>query len=138
MTKNGKTKNTLSPTAQLFKYGAIGAFASVICCIVFSLAAAYVIGKADLPHRTITPIALVILGASCFIGGIIAARLHYKKGLLLGITTAAITFALICIADFFLPDDSSLSLVPIKAVIILVASVLGSVIGVNVRKKWKY
>ena len=138
MTKNGRTKNTLSPAAQLFKHGVIGTIASVICCIVLSLVAAYVIGKADLPYVIITPISLIILGISCFVGSMIAARMFYKKGLLLGITTAAITFAVITIADFFIPDANIYSLVLIKAAIILVASVLGAVIGVNVRKKWKY
>jgi putative membrane protein (TIGR04086 family) len=98
MKHKGKTRNSLSPMGELLKYSMIGSAISIICLVIFSLIAAFVISKSDLPHRLITPISIAIIGVSAFIGSLIAGRMLHKKGLVLGILTAVITFAIMLIA----------------------------------------
>ncbi len=136
MKQKGKTKNSLSPFGELLKYSMIGSAISIICLVIFSLIAAFVISKSDLPHRSITPISLAIIGISVFIGSLIAGKMLHKKGLALGIVVAVITLAIMLIAGFFIPNENALSLIPIKILVSVIPSLIGAVIGVNMRKKY--
>lgn len=136
MKQRNKTKNTLGPTGELLKYSAIGSAIAIICCVIFSLVAAYIIAKMDLPHRSITPISLAVTAFSMFIGSLISGKLLHRKGLVLGVVTAVISLALMLVAGFFIPDENSLALLPIKILVTFIPSLIGAVIGVNLRKKY--
>jgi len=136
MKQKGKTKNSLSPFGELLKYSMIGAAISIICLVIFSLIAAFVISKSDLPHRAITPISIAIIGLATFIGSIVAGRMLYKKGLALGIAVAVLTLAIMLIAGFFIPNENAPHLIPIKILVSVIPSLIGAVIGVNIRKKY--
>ncbi|MEE1280482.1 MAG: TIGR04086 family membrane protein [Oscillospiraceae bacterium] len=136
MRKTGRVKQQLSPTAALLKNSAIGAAVGLVCCILFSFIAAFVIAQSDLPHRSIMPIAMAIIGLSSFIGGIVAGKLHHRQGLVLGVLVGAITFAVIFISGLFVPDENIGTTLPLKAALSLLPSVVGTVLGVNMRRKY--
>lgn len=136
MLKSGKTKNTLGPTGELIKYSMIGALVSIICVIIFSLLAAFVISKASLPHRSITPISMAVIAVSTLIGSFVAGKLFHKKGLVLGVLTGVMSFFVMLIASFFTPGESEAINVVLKAVLSVIPSVIGAVIGVNMRRKY--
>lgn len=136
MKHKGKTRNSLSPMGELLKYSMIGSAISIICLVIFSLIAAFVISKSDLPHRLITPISIAIIGVSAFIGSLIAGRMLHKKGLVLGILTAVITFAIMLIAGFFIPNENAIPFILVKALVSVILSLVGAVIGVNIRKRY--
>ena len=126
----------LSPAATLIKYVLIGVGAALLLCIVFSLLAAFALTLADLPHKSILPISMAIIGISAFIGSFIAGKMLHKKGLVLGALIGAGLFALIFAAGFFIPDESIGSTLLGKALLCLLPSLLGAVLGVNTRAKY--
>ncbi len=126
----------LSPAATLIKYVLIGVGAALVLCIFFSLLAALALTLADLPHKSIFPISMAIIGISAFIGAFIAGKMHHKQGLYLGILIGALLFALIFIADLFIPDESVSNTILGRAPLCLLPSLLGAVLGVNTRAKY--
>lgn len=126
----------LNPTIELFKFAAIGALVGLVCCIIFSLLAAIILTTVDLPHRSIMPISMAIIGVSMLIGSFVSGRVFYKKGLFLGLIVGAISFLVLFIAGIFVPDEGIGISVLIKAVLCIVPSVVGAVAGVNTRKRY--
>lgn len=135
MRKKGRTIQ-LSPAAALLKYTAVGVAVGLVCCIVFSLLAAVVLSVSDLPHRSIMPISMAIIGVSMLIGAFIAGRLLHRRGLLLGALVGVAAFAVIFLAGMFVPDENIGITLTIKAALCIIPSIVGAVIGVNVRAKY--
>lgn len=136
MSKAGRVRNELSPGMQMLKNGGIGALIGLILCIVFSLIAAFVVSIGDLPHRSVMPISMAIIGISAFIGSLIAGKIHKRQGLLIGLIVGAIMLLVVLAAGFFVPDESIGADMLLKALVTLVPSLVGSVIGVNLRRKY--
>ncbi len=131
-----ETAVQLSPAAELVKYVLVGVGAALILCIVFSLLSAFALTLADLPQKAILPISMAVIGISAFIGSFIAGKMLHKKGLVLGILTGALLFALIFIGGLFIPDESLGSTVIGKILLCFIPSLLGAVLGVNTRTKY--
>ena len=136
MKNAGRVRNEPSPSVQLLKDSGIGALIGLILCIIFSLVAAFVVSSADLPHRSVMPISIAIIGISSFVGSIISGKIHKRQGLVIGALTGAIMLAVILVAGFFVPDESAASTMLLKALVTLAPSLVGSVIGVNLRRKY--
>ena len=136
MRKTAKVRQQLGPTAALLKNSAIGAAIGLVCCILFSLIAAFILSKSDLPHRSIMPIAMAIIGVSSFIGALISGRLHRRQGLVLGALVGAMLLLVILIAGIFVPDENIGATLLLKAVLGFVPAIVGAVLGVNIRGKY--
>ena len=136
MRNAGRVKNEMSPSMQLVRDGGIGALVGLVLCIVFSLIAAFVMSVGDLPHRSVMPISMAIIGLSSFIGALVSGKIHKRQGLIIGALTGAIMLAVILAAGFFVPDESVGATMLLKALATLVPSLVGSVIGVNLRRKY--
>ena len=136
MRNAGRVKNEMSPSMQLMRDGGIGALVGLILCIVFSLIAAFVMSVGDLPHRSVMPISMAIIGLSSFIGSLVSGKIHKRQGLIVGALTGAVMLAVILLAGFFVPDESAGATMLLKALATLVPSLVGSVIGVNLRRKY--
>lgn len=136
MKKTGRVKQQLGPTAALLKNSAIGAAVGLVCCILFSLIAAFIIAQSDLPHRSIMPISMAIIGVSMLIGGFVAGKLHRRQGLVLGVIVGAMAFAVLLIAGFFIPDENIGATLPLKALLSVFPAVVAAVTGVNMRRKY--
>lgn len=136
MKNTSRVRNELSPLAELLRDCAIGAAVGLVLCIVFSLIAAIVVSVGDLPHRSVMPISMAIIGLSSFIGGLVSGKLHKRQGLLVGAIAGAGMLAVILTAGLFVPDESLGATLIIKAVASLFPALVGSVIGVNLRRKY--
>ena len=136
MRNTGRVRNELSPIAELFRDSGIGAAVGLVLCIVFSLVAAIVVSSADLPHRSVRPISMAIIGISSFIGALISGKIHKRQGLLVGALTGAIMLAVVLAAGFLVPDESTATAMLFKALVTLFPALVGSVIGVNLRRKY--
>ena len=136
MRNAGRVKNEMSPSMQLMRDSGIGALVGLILCIVFSLIAAFVVSVGDLPHRSVMPISMAIIGLSSFIGSLVSGKIHKRQGLIIGALTGAVMLAVILAAGFFVPDESAGATMLLKALATLVPSLVGSVIGVNLRRKY--
>ena len=120
---------------KLLRACAIGAAIGLICSILFSLAAALVIDKSDLPHRSILPISVAILALSSLIAGFIAGLINHRQALVVGAVTACLVFAVVFLAGFFVPDKEIGANIFVKLAAVLLPSVIGSVISVNLPKR---
>ncbi len=136
MRNAGRVRNELSPSMQMLRDSGIGALVGLVLCIIFSLIAALVVSVGDLPHRVVTPISMAIIGLSSFVGSLIAGKIHKRQGLLVGVLTGAIMLAVVLAAGFFVPDESAGATMLLKALATFVPSLVGAVIGVNLRRKY--
>ena len=136
MREAGRVRNELSPSVQMLRDCGIGALLGLILCVVFSLIAALVVSMGDLPHRIIMPLSMAIIALSAFIGSIVAGKIHKRQGLLVGVITSVMMLAVILIAGFFVPDESFGINMILKIIATIFPSLVGSVIGVNMRRKY--
>ena len=134
MRKN--TKNIQSPLLSLVIYTAIGVGVGLVCAVIFSLLFALVLTVSDLPHRAIAPVSMAIIALSFFIGAFVSGKTFHKKGLLLGALIGIVSFALIFVVGLFVPQESMGITEALKALLCIVPSVIGAVLGVNTRIKY--
>lgn len=135
MARQTKAKNYQSLTAKLLKACAIGAAAGLICSVLFSLAAAVIIDKSDIPHRSIIPISVAILALASFVAGFMAGLLNRRRALVVGAVTACLIFAVVFLSSFFVPDKDAGANIFVKIAAIIIPATIGSVISVNLPRR---
>lgn len=87
------------------------------------------------PYEYLQYIMLAIDAIGVFFGGYIASRINKSKGLIVGLCVGAVVL-LALIASGFTIENSTITIVTlIKAVVILLCSMLGGIKGVNVKEK---
>ena len=135
MARQTKAKNHQSHTAKLLRACAIGAAVGLICSVLFSLAAALVIDKSDLPHRSIVPISVAILAISSFVAGFVAGLLNRRQALVVGAVTSCLIFAVVFLAGFFVPDKDIGVNILVKLIAAFLPTIIASVISVNLPRR---
>lgn len=120
---------------KLLRACAIGAAVGLICSILFSLVAALVIDKSDLPHRSIVPISVAILAVSSFVAGFVAGVINHRQALVVGAVTACFVFAVVFLASFFVPDKEIGANIFVKLAAVFLPSIVASVISVNLPRR---
>ena len=136
MKNAARVRNELSPSMQMLRDSGIGAFVGLVLCIIFSFIAAFAISMGDLPHRIVTPVSMAVIALSALIGSVVSGKIHKRQGLLVGTITGAMMLLIILAAGFFVPDESAASVMIFKAIATILPSLIGSVIGVNLRRKY--
>lgn len=87
------------------------------------------------PYEYLQYIMLAIDAIGVFIGGYIASRINKSKGLIVGLCVGAVVL-LALIASGFTIENSTITIITLlKAVVILLCSMLGGIKGVNVKEK---
>lgn len=87
------------------------------------------------PYEYLQYIMLAIDAIGVFFGGYIASRINKSKGLIVGLCVGAVVL-LALIASGFTIENSTITIVTLlKAVVILLCSMLGGIKGVNVKEK---
>lgn len=114
---------------------AIGAGIGMIAAamLIFLMAAALTIG--DIPAMLISPATVVMLAFGGFCGGFAGARLSGEKGLLCGAVSGVIFFLAAWAAGGIFGVSGFGTAAIIKAAMIIIASSLGGIIGVNYIKR---
>ncbi len=114
---------------------AIGAGIGMIAAamLIFLMAAALTIG--DIPAMLISPATVVMLAFGGFCGGFAGARLSGEKGLLCGAVSGVIFFLAAWAAGGIFGVSGFGTAAVIKAAMIIIASSLGGIIGVNYIKR---
>ena len=114
---------------------AIGAGIGMIASsmLIFLMAAALAIG--DIPAMLISPAAVIMLAFGGFCGGFSGARLSGEMGFLCGAISGLIFFLAAWVAGGIFETGGFGTAAIIKAVMIIIASSLGGIIGVNYIKR---
>lgn len=111
----------------------------LLCCAIsislLFVIASLIISRFDVPIPSISTIVLVCAGISSFLGGYVSAKIYKRQGLIIGFLSGLL-FALVIIICSLLEAGSLISVQNlIKYIVILVAAMLGGILGVNHRKK---
>ncbi len=109
----------------------IGIFASSI--LIFILAAILAIG--DIPAILISPVTVAILAFGGFCGGFCSAKFSGEKGLFCGAVSGIMFFAVIWISGGIFGTGAFGIGMVIKAVMMIISSSFGGIIGVNSNRK---
>lgn len=96
----------------------------LLCTIAFTV-------SKKIPLDFIEYILIGLTGVSVFFSSLIAGRINTQNGLVLGLAIGATIFAAILISGFAMDSSSVSILTLIKAVVILLCSSLGAILGVN-------
>lgn len=114
----------------------VGVAGGVLACMLSLLAMAGLLLTQDLPQTGVTPLALVSLVTGAFVGGLLAARTAGQNGWLMGLATGGILFLLLIIAGgFALLSNMQAAHTWVKLAVMLGASAVGGIVGINLRKK---
>ena len=114
----------------------VGVLASVLAVVLSTMAMAALLLTQDLPQNSVTPLALVALVIGAFVGGFFAARAANQNGWLIGLATGGIMFVLlIIVGGFALLRDVQVSHTWVKLAVMLAASAVGGIVGINLRKR---
>ncbi len=109
----------------------IGIVSSAV--LVFLMAAAIVVG--NIPAMVISPITVIFLAFGGFVGGFAAARFAKEKGFLCGAFSGIIFFITVWCSGAFFENFGFGTEAVFKALMIIIASSLGGIIGVNYIKR---
>ncbi len=120
---------------RLSASSAIGAGFGIIASSIIIMAMALVLTIGDIPAMVISPMTVAILALGGFCGGFLGAKLSGEKGLLCGALSGTIFFAVAWSIGGILGNGGFGLAAVIKAVMIIIASSLGGIIGVNYIKK---
>ncbi|MBQ7874257.1 MAG: TIGR04086 family membrane protein [Oscillospiraceae bacterium] len=114
---------------------AIGSGIGIISAsiLIFLMAAALAVG--DIPALLISPATVIMLAFGGFCGGFAGAKLSGEKGLLCGVLSGIVFFLIAWAAGGFFGTGGFGTAAIIKAAMIIIASSLGGIIGVNYIKR---
>lgn len=114
----------------------VGVAGGILACVLSLLAMAGLLLTQDLPQTGVTPLALVALVTGSFVGGLLAARTAGQNGWLMGLATGGALFLLLMIAGgFALLRDMQAAHTWVKLAVMLGASAVGGIVGINLRRK---
>lgn len=101
--------------------------------LVFIMASILAIG--NIPAAIISPITVIFLAIGSFSGGFISAKIYGEKGILCGTISGIIFFIFILIFGALFEKSGFGTQAITKAVMVIVASALGGITGVNYIKR---
>lgn len=111
-----------------------GAAIGAVVCLLLLLGMAALLVAQDLPHGLTTPLAVLAGGAGAFAGGFMAARMSGEKGWLVGLLCGLLLLLLMLIAGgFSMLKNLPGSYLSVKLPVVLVAAMVGGMIGVGDR-----
>lgn len=120
---------------KLIKTIAVSSIIGLVISIFVLFLLAILMTKIDMPPAVISVISLIGLCVGAFFAGIIAGRINRKDGLLIGLLCGVTVMAILALIGItLLNSDVSMTLV-IKLCVAVASSILGSVIGVNLKRR---
>ena len=111
-----------------------GVLVGTLVVIGLSALFAFAIVKLNVPATAISVVVTASAAIGSFVGGLIAAKIIGKKGLLVGVGLGLVFFAILFFASFFITDGSSFAENLTKYIAVLVAAMIGGIFGVNLKK----
>lgn len=114
---------------------AVGMAVGLVVCVVFLSVFALVMALGFGSSRAVVPFALASVTLGALFGGLVVARITRARGLLYGAGCGALLFLLLTAIGFAFFPEASPTLLPLKAVLTVVAGALGGVWGVNIKRR---
>ena len=128
-----KTDNTKTGAIAL-KGTIIGVLSAFAMMLLFSA----IMLVFELERNIAAPFATVSVAAGSFFAAFYCAKKIGKKGYLIGLITGIITFALITLVAFIISDKGFTYNTLFHFVIIVLSSLLGGILGINMIRSKRY
>ena len=129
----GTPKNITNPYLRILISAAYGILFDLILLLLFSL----LLSSRDMPAGMTVPITTLILVGGAMLGGYLCGKALRKNGLLNGLLIGGLQFLLMLLISLALPGNEVGILALYKFLILAVSAGIGSILGVNHRKKMK-
>ena len=120
---------------QMIKPLLWGFAVSVISSVLITVVCAVAATNISVSDDGLLIMSLVCMSLGAFFGGIAAAKIYKEKGFLIGALNGAIFFFLSTVISFALNADAMTLISLIKLIIFTLSSMIGGVIGVNIKRK---
>lgn len=116
-----------------------GALSGIIISILLTiLSSLLIIAIGKLSDGAVNYVSLIVLALGSLAGGYISARIRKGQGILMGLTTGLVMFIIVfAVGLYSFTGDFSVYIL-IKAIVIILFSIIGAVIGVNRKEKQRY
>ena len=112
-----------------------GLVIGILVSVLSFVGCAFLMVSRDIPQSLVSMLAVASASLGGFFAGFIAARMAHSKGLLLGLICGLVISAVILIAGLSVMRQLLGITLLIKFLMIIAASCLGGVIGVNCKKR---
>lgn len=123
----------LSTAIRIVCFGtAVGALAAAVLLLLLSYA--FVVMK-KIPQGAVMPLGVVLGAVGAFLGGYVSGRISKQKGLLFGVITGLVLYALLFLFGLILIKEPISTLSFVKMGAMLFFGALGGVLGVNKKTK---
>lgn len=121
---------------EVIKYAAISA--GIAIAVVFGLIALFAIlmTKVDLPSIALTVISIFLTAFAGFVGGYLSSRMYQRKGIVMGVVSGILICLVILFVALCAYGDFQASVFS-KLPVVLAASTIGGVFGVNRKRKYR-
>lgn len=122
-------------TKKLIISVSAGTGIGIITCamLVFLMSAALAVG--NIPAMLISPVTVLFLAIGSFCGGFSSARLMEEKGIICGGISGLLFFIIVWVSGAVLDISGTGTAAIIKALMMIISSSLGGIIGVNYIKR---
>lgn len=127
-------KNQSIDAHALVKPILFGLILGAVVTFLMLMLLALILSVKDFPPAAAVAMSSAAAGIGAFFAGFTAARIVGRKGLLLGLACGALLYVIITLISLAVSPGGFTALSLIKLVIVLLASVIGGVLGVNTRK----
>ena len=121
----------------VYKHLLIGVFSGLAVTLIIMLICALLLTLKDFEASVATPLSNICLSIGAFFGGFVAAYIHKSKGLIIGGVSGLLLFAIITVIALFVNLGNVSINTLIRLVFMVITSVTGGVIGVNLSAKRK-
>lgn len=126
----------MSDKKRLAKAIFVGVLTSALCeIILMSLFSVLIITSGLLPADVTDYIMLAATAVSVFFGGFICAKINKSSGLICGLLTASIGFAIITLIGLLQSEAVLTILSLIRLIAMLLCGCAGGILGVNQKEK---
>ena len=110
---------------------AIGAGIGTVCVAAIIFAMSLVLAIGNIPAALIMPLATAALAIGGFSAGIASAKINKSKGMVCGAVAGILLFLLVWASGGIVGNGDFSTVTAIKAGIVILAGVLGGIVGVN-------
>ena len=120
---------------QMIKPLLSGFLVSVIASLIITVICAVAATNLSVSDDGLLIMSLICMSLGAFFGGMAAAKIYKEKGFLIGALNGVIFFFLTTVISFALNADTMTYISLIKFIIFTLSSMIGGVIGVNMKRK---
>lgn len=131
-----ETKQESAFSTQVFITCSMGALFGTISAVILLLIFSAILSFSDIQESYLALFGYLAVVVGAFMGGFFSSMKHRKKGLVSGLVTGVLLFIILFIFRLIIVGFDSFTISTfIQLLLIVIASTVGGILGVNIKKK---